>query len=281
MCLRLPVCALLLLLYLPPATAEGKDRWYTKAVDFYQKVFTVDDKDRWYVVSMGDSITAGFNTRWPGDLNNVRYNWSTGKSKRVQSHLYKLKKIISKDVKAINVARSRATSHELALQWRNIKTPTIDYLTLLIGANDVCDWSDEYTKDKEKFRTNVQYIIDKAISMNTDVRILLPAIPNMYHLYEQGKDSCGGRWDYFEACPSLLSSKRNDEERSAFRQRLLEANATLEELATHYETNVKFVGAVYDYKFSIEHLSRIDCFHPSVLGQNELARVTWENGWYL
>ena len=261
MCPRLPVCAMLLFFCATHAAAS--------------------DNENWYMISMGDSVTAGFNTRWPGDFNNARYNWSTGGSKRVNSHFDKLKKIISKKVKAINVARSRSTSHELALQWRSIETPTIDYLTLLIGANDVCDWTSEYVKEAERFRSNVQYIIDKAIDVNAEVRIVLSAIPNMYHLYEQGRNSCGRRWDYFEACPSLLSSKRNNAQRLAFRERLLAANDIMKELAFHYEKNVKFVGEVFDYKFSIDHLSRIDCFHPSILGQNELARITWENGWYM
>ena len=260
MYLRLPVCALLFLLCSFPAAAE---------------------EDRWYMISMGDSITAGFNTRWPGDFNNGRYNWSTGGSDKVESHYSHIKKIIAKEVKAVNVSKSRATSHELALQWRNIETPTIDYMTLLIGANDICDWHDDYAYDQAKFRGNVRYIIDKVIGVNSEVRIVLPSIPNMYHLYEQGKDKCSGRWDYFEICPNLLSSKRSDDERLAFRDRLLAANATLEELASHYQDNVKFVREVFEYKFSMQHVSRLDCFHPSILGQNELARLTWENGWYM
>ncbi len=260
MCRWLPVCAALLLVYAARAVSE--------------------DHERWYIVSMGDSITAGFNTRWPGDFHNARYNWSTGSSKRVDSHFKKLKKITSKDVRATNVAKSRATSHELALQWRRIETPTIDYLTLLIGANDVCSWTDEYTEDKHRFRDNVRNIIDKAIAVNTDVQILLAAIPNMYHLYEQGKNSCGVRWDYFEACPSLLSSRRTDAQRLAFQERLLAANETLAAIASHYRANVKFIGEVFAFEFTMQHVSRIDCFHPSIRGQNTLARITWENGWY-
>ena len=261
MCLRLPVCALLLFLCAAHAAAESDHQWYT--------------------VSMGDSITAGFNTRWPGDFNNVRYNWSTGISNRVKSHLHRLKKIISQDVKAINVAKSRATSYGLVEQLQGIKAPTIDYLTLLIGANDVCAWTEEFAEDLRKFRDNVKHIIDEVIATNGEVRIVLPAIPNMYRIYDQGKDTCGWRWNYFKACPSLLSSARSDWERLEFRDRLIAANETLTKLADKYEKNVKFVREVFDFEFSREHVSRLDCFHPSIAGQNELARITWENGWYL
>lgn len=239
-----------------------------------------DASERWYIISMGDSVTTAFNTRWPSDFNNVRYNWSTGVSKRVKSHLHQLKKIISQEVKALNVAKSRATSDNLTEQLQKIKAPTIDYLTLLIGANDVCDWTEEYAEDLLKFRANVKNVIDTAIDINDTVRILLPAIPNMYRIYDQGKDTCGRRWDYFKACPSLLSSKRTEAERLAFRDRLVATNDTLQQLATKYEDNVKYVGEVFDFKFSLAHLSRYDCFHPSIKGQNELARITWENGWY-
>ncbi len=259
MCLRLPACALFLLFCAVQAEAS----------------------DKWYIVSMGDSITAGFNARWPGDFNNVRYNWSTGVSGRVKSHLHKLQKIISQELKAINVAKSRATSQGLTEQLKKAKAPTIDYLTLLIGANDVCDWGEDYAKGLHKLQANVKNVIDKSIDINAEVRIVLPAIPNMYRIYEQGKDTCGRRWDYFEACPSLLSSKRTEAERLAFRARLVAANEMLGELATKYEDNVKFVGEVFDFEFSLDHLSNYDCFHPSIKGQNELARITWENGWYL
>ena len=261
MCLRLSVCTLFVFFCAAHVSAESDNQWF--------------------IVSMGDSITAGFNTRWPGDLNNSRYNWSTGSSSQVNSHLNKIKKIISQEVKAINVAKSRATSYNLAKQFNDIKSPTIDYLTVLIGANDVCDWTEEYAEDMRKFSNNVKHILDEAIATNDKVRIVLPAIPNMYRLYDQGKNTCGGRWDYFKACPSLLHSERSDRERLEFRDRLIAANETLAQLADNYQKNVKFVREVFDFEFSIEHISGLDCFHPSVKGQNELARITWENGWYL
>ena len=135
MCLRLPVCALFVFFCAAHAASESDNQWH--------------------IVSMGDSITAGFNTRWPGDFNNVRYNWSTGTSNQVKSHLHKLKKIISQEVKAINVAKSRATSYNLAEQLNGVKATTINYLTVLIGANDVCDWTEEYAEDMRKFSNNV------------------------------------------------------------------------------------------------------------------------------
>lgn len=261
MCLRIPVCALFLFFYVTSASAN--------------------DDDKWFIVSMGDSITAGYNTRWPGNVNNARYSWATGTSKKVKSHSHQLKKIISKNVTSINVAKSGATSYELEEQLKKVKAPTIDYMTLLIGANDVCDWTEEYAEDMRKFRHNVKSIIDQAIATNAAVRIVMPSIPNMYRLYEQGKDTCGPRWDYFKACPILLNSARTDAERLAFRDRLIAANETLKKLATKYEDNVKFVEEVFKYEFSLDHLSRYDCFHPSVEGQNELAQITWMNGWYL
>ena len=262
MCLRLPVYALLLF--------------------FCATLATADSDDKWYVVSMGDSITAGFSTRWPGGfIGNGRYNWSTGVSDKVKSHFSILKKIISKDLKAVNVAKSRATSYGLAEQLEKVKVPTINYLTLLIGGNDVCGWSEEYVEDMRKFSDNVKHIIDKAIDINAEVRIVLPSIPNMYRLYYLGKDTCSKHWDFFNACPALLNSKRTDTEREAFLGRLIAANATLQKLASKYEDNVKFVGEVFDYEFSIEHLSNYDCLHPSIEGQNELSRITWEHGWYL
>lgn len=238
-----------------------------------------EPRDEWRVAAMGDSITAGYNSRWPGDLGNARYSWSTGS--RVPSHVKKLKAIIPEKVVAVNVAKKGATSHELQGQLEAAKFSHIDYLTLLIGANDVCDWPSDHETHLTKFRSNVKNILDKVITANREIRIIMPAIPNMYRLYQVGNKDCGRRWDFFEACPLLLHSSRSDEERQGFHARLVDANDTLEKLAENYENNVKFIGSTYDFDFTIDHVSKLDCFHPSIAGQKIISRLTWEEGWYL
>lgn len=248
-------------------------------------LFLIEDSARadnsFYFVSVGDSITSGFNTKYIGDIANRKYSWSTGDSQRVASHFNKLKDLLlTQIVDRKNVAKSRSTSFDLAKQLGKISFPRIDYMTILIGANDVCDWNANHAYDLAQFKNNISEIITTVIAQNDEVKILIPAIPDMYHLYEIGKQRCQFKWNMFGVCPRLLHSRRTTAERQDFRARLIDANQVLAELAADHLNNVKYIGELFDFRFTIEHTSSIDCFHPSVAGQGVLADITWNHGWF-
>ena len=234
-----------------------------------------------YFVSIGDSITSGFNTKYIGDIANRKYSWSTGNSRRVASHFNKLKDLLlTKVVDRKNVAKSRSTSFDLVKQLDKVSFPRIDYLTILIGANDVCDWRGDYHRDLARFKDNVSAIITAVIAQNERVKIIIPAVPDMYHLYEIGKERCQFKWNVLGICPRLLNSRRTTAERQDFRERLVDANQALAELADAHRDNIRYIGELFDFRFTIEHTSSIDCFHPSVAGQGVLADITWKHGWF-
>ena len=237
-------------------------------------------EDTFFFVAMGDSITSAFNTRWPYTINNSRYSWSTGESQRVPSHLSRLRMILSQRIEFENVARPSTTSSDLKGQLKQIKFERIDYLTLLTGGNDVCNWDDDHHADLMRFKENVAAVLEEVITTNRHIKIVIPAIPDMYHLYEIGKHKCRLRWDLLKICPRLLHSKRTPTERQRFHFRLTTANTVLKDLSVRYAAHVRFIPDIFNYKFSMEHTSHIDCFHPSVEGQSELSRVTWEKGWF-
>ena len=234
-----------------------------------------------YFVSVGDSITSGFNTKYIGDIANRKYSWSTGDSRRVASHFHKLKELLlTQVIDRKNVAKTRSTSFDLAKQLGKINFPRIDYMTILIGANDVCDWGTDHADQLARFKDNVSEIITTVIAQNEEIKILIPAVPDMYHLYEIGKKRCQFKWNMFGVCPRLLHSSRTTAERQDFRGRLIDANQALAELASENANNVKYIGELFDFRFTIEHTSSIDCFHPSVSGQGVLADITWNHGWF-
>lgn len=242
---------------------------------------SVGADNSFYFVSVGDSITSGFNTKYIGDIANRKYSWSTGDSRRVASHFNKLKELLlTQTIDRKNVAKSRSTSFDLAKQLNKVNFPRIDYMTVLIGANDVCDWGIDHRNDLARFKDNVSEIITTVIGQNEQVKIIIPAVPDMYHLYQIGKERCQFKWNMFGVCPKLLHSRRTTAERQDFRARLIDANQVLAELAADHIDNVKYVGELFDFRFSIEHTSSIDCFHPSVSGQGVLADITWDHGWF-
>lgn len=239
-----------------------------------------DDKRRKFIfVSLGDSITSGFNTRFLGSTANKRYSWSTGNSTRVKSHYLRLKGIINREIKAFNLARNGAHTIDIVDQYKKVSDRSIDYLTILVGANDLCEWSSDHTEDLLRLSIDLRYVVSRAISNNKDIKIVMPSVPDMYHLYREGRGRCQFKWDFFAACPRLLSSASNEIRRQRFVEQLHDVNNLLGRIAADYPTNIKYIDKVYDFKFSKEHVSSIDCFHPSVRGQNELAKITWLHGW--
>ena len=231
------------------------------------------------MVSLGDSITSAFNTRLPGNFGNRRYSWSTGKSSGVFSHYQRVRMTTHREVKTLNHAKPGAESPELLEQYERIANTRVDYMTLLIGANDLCAWSDDHTKEIKAFNDTISSVVERSIKNNPNIKIVIPAVPDMPHLYRLGRNRCQFKWDLFSACPRLLGSASNKKRRERFAEQLIDLNATLNSFEHKHPRNVKFIKEVYRTKFSKELISVIDCFHPSIKGQAALAKITWENDW--
>ena len=230
-------------------------------------------------VSLGDSITSAFNTRFLGSTANKRYSWSTGSSSKINSHYTRLKNVLSRKIKALNLARNGAHTVDIVDQYKRVADRRIDYLTILVGANDLCEWSSDHAEDLLRLSIDLRYVVSRAIASNKKIKIVMPSVPDMYHLYREGKNRCQFKWDFFAACPRLLSSASNELRRQRFVEQLNDINNLLGRIAADYPANIKYIDKVYDFKFSKEHVSSIDCFHPSIRGQSELAKITWLHGW--
>ena len=232
--------------------------------------------------ALGDSITMGFNSGAP--LNQPQSSWSTGtrSSDGVTSHRERLE-AMGYAVFARNVARSGAKAVEMPGQLATLlRWATPDYVTLLIGANDVCDWSEDHLRELGSFRKNVATTLATLIKHNPDVRVVLVPIPDMLNLWEVGLGSrCEKRWNRIPMCTNLLGRRVTPEQRSAFVSRLADANDTLASLAAEFSNNVRFIASAETVDFERQHVSRLDCFHPSLAGQKLISDTTWNEGWFV
>ena len=231
--------------------------------------------------ALGDSITMGFNSGAP--LNQPQSSWSTGtrSSDGVASHRERLESL-GYTVYARNVARSGAKAVEMPGQLAELlRWGTPDYVTFLIGANDVCDWGANHARDLGAFRRNVASTLTTLVARNPDVRIVLVPIPDMLNLYEVGLGTrCEKRWNRLPMCTNLLGRRVTPGERIAFIDRLADANAVLEDLAAEFSANVRFIASAQTVDFERRHVSRLDCFHPSLAGQALISETTWAEGWF-
>lgn len=241
-----------------------------------------EDDDVFVIGALGDSLSAAFNARRYGD--NREYSWSTGQAKAgfVNSHYDRLQSIQDGPVAARNEATAGARSSELRRQVRRLQEHEPDYVTMTIGANDVCNWQSNYKRSLHRFRSRVATAIDRLINSKPDIKIFVSPIPDLNRLWEVAEDrpSCQMKWDLMHVCDPLLASDRTPDERERFAKRWEKANAALADVAETHAENVKFEQELAEIPFEWRHVSQLDCFHPNLAGQDLLSEMTWRASWY-
>jgi lysophospholipase L1-like esterase len=226
---------------------------------------------------MGDSITRAFDATRP--LDNPKLSWSTGDDifSRVESHLVRIREMHGIKVLGYNVARSGGKAVEMPGQAKKLARHKPNYVTMLIGANDLCDWSANADADIELLEKNVRKAIDVLIESNPNVLIAISPVPDMHNLWEIGSGNrCQKKWDLLKICPRLLSSKSTTAARDIFKSQWADVNQTYERIAADFPKNVRYAAEGANVKFEPKHISTLDCFHPSITGQNLLSEIVWD-----
>lgn len=107
----------------------------------------------------------------------------------------------------------------------------------------------------------------------------MSSVPDLQRLWEQGKDSPMVRqvWK-LGICQSMLAEPLSGAQgatarREKVRARVVEYNEALREVCAKDELCRYDGGAVFQYPFSAEQLSRWDWFHPGKDGQARLAEL--------
>ena len=233
-----------------------------------------------YIVgALGDSMTRGFDSG--AVLDQPEHSWSTGYDGIVRSHSARLTQMFG-DVISYNVAVSGAKSWALPYQTvALLARARPDYVTILIGANDLCAWPDDDTTGRGKLENGVRRSVEMLVAANPAVKILVVPVPDMLQLREVGAaNGCQLRWNITRFCPRLLGRSVTTQDLGSFASRLSDANESLADVAAAFPANVRFAADVARSVFSFDDVSKIDCFHPSVTGQDYLAEVTWRAGWF-
>ncbi len=241
----------------------------------YNHVIAQEFESKPLVVSaIGDSITTGFNARNLGD--NKVLNWGVGTSTELKSHLKRLE-MLGYSVTSHNSAIAGSKAADLPPQIDTAITNAADYVTMTIGANDLCSWPANHQVKLEEFKNKMTTEMTRIIESRPKIKITMSPIPNLYNLWEVGSVNaqCQSRWDFFGICAPLLNSKRTPKEREEFMGRWQDANQALEEVAGMFPENILFPKDAATTRFDFKHISEIDCFHPSVAGQDLLAEATW------
>ncbi|MEV0395031.1 SGNH/GDSL hydrolase family protein [Polymorphospora rubra] len=235
------------------------------------------------MVALGDSITRA--AAADGTLDAQPQNsWSTGTASSVNSHLRRLE-AAGVDMTGANHSRGGDRSVHLATQATNaVGTTSADYVTILIGGNDICYASTPSgTTAPDVFEANVRRALDIIEAGNPDTRVLLASVPSMMSLWRVGRDNLTIRlrWSLIGICPVMLANPTDtsaaaNSRRAAVEARVDEYNRRLAKLAAERPNVFYDNGAVHNTPFTPADLSVLDGFHPSLSGQNKIAKVTWD-----
>jgi lysophospholipase L1-like esterase len=231
------------------------------------------------MASAGDSITRGFDATLFGCFiaDCPQYSWSTGSSTAVNSHALRLRAARGGSAVAVsNVARTGAKMVDLAGQLSGLRTD-VGYVTVLMGANDVCTSSIATMTPVATFRSQFRTALATFAAARPNTSIFVSSIPNLHQLYTllRGNRAATSAWRTFGICQSMLAATNTDAQRQTVLAHERALNDVLREECGLVVT-CRFDGyATFNYVFRASDVSTLDYFHPSISGQASLARITW------
>jgi len=239
------------------------------------------------IASTGDSITRAFNTGLV-PLTDAPWNsWSTGSSSSVGSHY---RRILAANPgiygHSYNEADTGAEMIDLPGQATAVVADGAEYVTILMGANDVCASSEAAMTPVAEFRSQLGDALATLSEGLPDSRIYVVSIPDVYRLWALLKNNFWARttWSTAGICQSMLArplstAQADVDRRTRVRQRNIDFNTELAQGCALY-IHCRFDGnAVFNTAFTTSDVSTRDYFHPSLAGQAKLASVTWAAGY--
>jgi lysophospholipase L1-like esterase len=238
------------------------------------------------MASTGDSITRAFNTGWFPFVDWTANSWSTGTSGSVNSHYRRILAFNGAIAgRNYNDAVSGADMADLNGQVQAAVAQRVEYVTILMGANDVCASSEAGMTPVATFRAQLEQAMATLSAGLPNARIYTVSIPDVYQLWAIYKDSSSARsvWALAGICQSLLARPTSTQQadvdrRNRVRQRNIDYNAQLADVCAVY-VHCRFDGnIVFNTPFVRSDVSSRDYFHPSVAGQTKLAGITWSAG---
>ena len=236
------------------------------------------------MAALGDSITRAYDVCcFYGD--HTGQSWSTGYTgyDGISSHYERIKAVTPAIVgHAYNDAVTGAKMSAAPTQADKAVAQGARYVTILLGANDLCTSSPSTMTPTDTFRTQFDSAMTRLMRQDPKPRVLVSSIPNLYQLWQVLHTNSVARWVWanFHICQSMLGATRTEAERQQVVAREQAFNQILADTCAKY-ARCRWDGrAVYNYQFSASQVSKLDYFHPSLSGQATLARITWVASWW-
>lgn len=236
------------------------------------------------IVSAGDSITRGFDAGFDCILQDCpQYSWSTGDSGVVLSQYARLLALNpALSGRNFNLAKTGAKMADLVGQLQIAGYFKADYVTVLIGGNDLCTSTTSTMTPTQTFFQNFYSALAQFFYYDPNGKVFVSSIPDLLQLWNtlHTNSNAVGAWSTFHICQSMLSTANTDADRTAVENQEAIDNYILANVCAAFP-NCRWDGyAVNAFRFPVADVSPIDFFHPSVRGQADLAAVTWARSFW-
>ncbi|MGW2584060.1 SGNH/GDSL hydrolase family protein [Streptomyces virginiae] len=243
--------------------AQSAPRWNTKPTS---------------IAAVGDSITRGFDAcSVLADCPEV--SWATGNDPAVRSLAARLLGDAEVPARSWNYAATGSRMADLPAQLAGAAAHKPDLVTVMVGSNDACRPTASSMTPVAEFRSGFEKAIADLRAASPASQVYVSSVPDLQRLWEQGKDLPMVRqiWK-LGICQSMLADPLSaasgaTARREQVRARVVEYNEVLREVCGKDPLCRYDGGAVFQYPFAADQLSRWDWFHPGKDGQARLAEL--------
>ncbi|MFJ9595915.1 SGNH/GDSL hydrolase family protein [Streptomyces virginiae] len=230
------------------------------------------------VAAAGDSITRGFDAcSVLADCPEV--SWATGNDPAVRSLASRLLGEAAVPERSWNFAVTGSRMADLPAQLTAAAAHKPDLVTVMVGSNDACRPTASSMTPVADFRSGFERALAQLRAASPASQVYVSSVPDLQRLWEQGKDLPMVRqvWK-LGICQSMLADPLSlatgaTARREQVRARVVEYNEVLREVCGKDPLCRYDGGAVFQYPFAAEQLSRWDWFHPGKDGQARLAEL--------
>jgi lysophospholipase L1-like esterase len=237
------------------------------------------------IAGIGDSMTQAADVCcWYGD--HPAQSWSTGDGvfDGITSH-YERILALKPSIYGHNYndSKSGAKMRDAPGQAQAAVSQRARYVTILMGANDVCTSSQATMTSVSDFHAQFEQTMSVlANGLPDGAHIFVSSIPNIYQLWNLLHDNLLAEivWGTAGICQSMLSPNNAEADRQAVLVREQAFNQVLANICSQYSFCRFDHNATFNYQFSTGNISTLDFFHPSLSGQAKLASITWNNSWW-
>lgn len=250
--------------------------------------------------STGDSMTEAIDAElpaanhWASWANGYYgfWEWLLGLT-NVNSHNQRITKAFGSSGRANYMeARSGADMFDFPAQAAQAVSRQANYVTVLMGHNDVCQDRFIDIPSDAVFEANFKKGMDTLKKfLPTGATVYVVGIVDIYRLWQVADDKralgivdCEVLWATtllkWYPCGTMLNPLIGEAGRQYTRSRNIAFNAILKKVTEEYQADddnhhYVFTDAVFLYPFVESQVSDIDCFHPSAPGQKKLSEITW------